>query len=324
VLKKRGARRTPSETKPVRLQADPKGWLMAVVHTDRGLLDEHAREAIAAAAILASSGEGVLVAVLGELVEDLAPLGADLVAVFPALEASRFQPEQALAAVRALVKTYTPRRVVLPERAAEGDLGRRLVIAEAAEGEPSFGCDEARYLLLGAGAADPRLPFSGRGEVSSAAALPFVPEVSEVCRDLGREPLDPATLALEEADFIVSAGGGVADVSTVEALARTLGAAVGASRVAVDEGKLPRERQIGATGKTVTASAYVAVGISGAVQHLEGIKECRHVIAINRDAGAPIVKRADLSIIGDAEEVMRALLRRVADAKAQRETPEQG
>jgi electron transfer flavoprotein alpha subunit len=87
----------------------------------------------------------------------------------------------------------------------------------------------------------------------------------------------------------------------------------------VDDGKLPRDKQIGATGKTVSASAYVAIGISGAVQHLQGIKDCRYVIAINRDAGAPIVKRADLTVIGDAEDVMQALLVRIAQARAQRE-----
>ena len=102
----------------------------------------------------------------------------------------------------------------------------------------------------------------------------------------------------------------------------TLGAAVGASRVAVDDGRFSRDKQIGATGKTVSARGYIAVGISGAVQHLQGIKDCQHVIAVNRDAGAPIVGRADLSVIGDAEEVMQALLTRIAQARKQRELPE--
>ena len=66
----------------------------------------------------------------------------------------------------------------------------------------------------------------------------------------------------------------------------------------------------------------MAIGISGAVQHLQGIKDCRHVIALNRDAGAPIVKRADLTVIGDAEEVMQALITRVAQARNQREIAE--
>ena len=72
----------------------------------------------------------------------------------------------------------------------------------------------------------------------------------------------------------------------------------------------------------VSARGYIAVGISGAVQHLQGIKDCQHVIAVNRDAGAPIVGRADLSVIGDAEEVMQALLTRIAQARKQRELPE--
>jgi electron transfer flavoprotein alpha subunit len=131
--------------------------------------------------------------------------------------------------------------------------------------------------------------------------------------------MDATQVPLEEADFIVGAGNGVRNVATLEALARALGAAVGASRVAVDDGKFSRDKQIGATGKTVRASTYVAVGISGAVQHLQGIKDCRHVIAINRDAGAPIVQRADLTVIGDAEDLMQALLTRIEQAKAQRE-----
>ena len=91
---------------------------------------------------------------------------------------------------------------------------------------------------------------------------------------------------------------------------------MGASRVAVDDGKFARDQQIGATGKTVSATTYIAAGISGAVQHLQGIKDCRHVIAINRDAGAPIISRADLSIIGDTEGVMQALLALIAEVQA--------
>ena len=74
--------------------------------------------------------------------------------------------------------------------------------------------------------------------------------------------------------------------------------------------------------KPVSATTYFAIGISGAVQHLQGIKGCRHVIAINRDAGAPIVKRADLTVIGDAEELMQALMTRVSQARDQGEVPE--
>jgi len=108
----------------------------------------------------------------------------------------------------------------------------------------------------------------------------------------------------------------VQNVATLESLAHTLEASIGASRVAVDDGKFSRDKQIGASGKTVSASAYLAIGISGAVQHLQGIKDCRHVIAINTDASAPMVKRADLSVIGDAEEIMSALITLIAEAKS--------
>ncbi len=95
----------------------------------------------------------------------------------------------------------------------------------------------------------------------------------------------------------------------------TLGAAIGASRVAVDDGKFTRDKQIGATGKTVDASVYIAFGISGAVQHLQGIKDCRHVIAVNLDASAPIAKRANLTIIADAQETIAALTDAAAAAR---------
>ena len=126
---------------------------------------------------------------------------------------------------------------------------------------------------------------------------------------------------MEEADLIVSAGNGVHDLESFHALATALGAAVGASRVPVDDGRFPRSQQIGATGKTVSASLYLAFGISGAVQHLQGIKDCRHVIAVNLDASAPLIKRADLSIIDDAHSVTRALLDEVARARQAARTP---
>jgi electron transfer flavoprotein alpha subunit len=140
--------------------------------------------------------------------------------------------------------------------------------------------------------------------------------VDALCHDLGLEEIDAAQVALEEADFIVSAGNGVTDVGTFETLAGTLGAAMGASRVAVDNGMFSRDKQIGATGKTVEASVYIAFGISGAVQHLQGIKDCRHVIAVNLDGSAPIVKRANLTIIGDTQATIASLIDAVTQARA--------
>jgi len=335
------AHRAKSQARPLRLRQAPTRWHFAIAHSDRGRIDEHARQAIAAAAILAAPDTGVLAVVLGELHEDLAGLGADRVAVLPELDASRFQPERELAAASALIAAYRPAHVFLPDNMqGDGDLGRRLIAAHAdsaAAHVVEIGADHVsvlgspgavlaraalpRFVLLEAGAVDTSLPFVGAAELADVGSLSRLAAAQLTCRDLGLEEQDAASIALEEADFIVGAGNGVRDVATLEKLACTLGAAVGASRVAVDEGKFTRDKQIGATGKTVTANTYIAVGISGAVQHLQGIKDCRHVIAINRDAGAPIVKRADLTLIGDAEELMQALLTRIAQARAQREMP---
>lgn len=327
--------------KPLRARQAPEHWYMAIVHADRGRLSEPARQAIAAAAILAPADTGVVAVVLGALEGDLAPLGADRVIVFAEFDAARFQPEGELAAAQALIRSLDPRHIFIPDTAdGSGDLGRRLAVAHggtAAAHVAEIGRELAavrwsggvalartalpRFVLLEAGAVDASLPFIGaaEGPTTFSGAVLAAPAV---CRDLGIEGQDASAVPLEEADFIVSAGNGVHNVETIEAFAGAFGAAIGASRVAVDDGKFTRDKQIGATGKTVNASAYVAVGISGAVQHLQGIKDCRYVIAINRDAGAPIVRRADLTLIGDAEELMQAVLTRVAQARAQREIPE--
>ena len=105
--------------------------------------------------------------------------------------------------------------------------------------------------------------------------------------------------------------------------AAALGATEGASRVAVDDGFMPRFRQVGATGTWVTARVYVAVGISGAIQHMQGIGQCDKVVAINTDAGCDMVKRAALSVIGDSEEVLAELLLLVKQYREQLKQGEQ-
>ncbi len=153
-------------------------------------------------------------------------------------------------------------------------------------------------------------------EIVQAALVSAPDQAREL---LGVETVGGDTVDLSAADRIVAVGrgiGGEDKMALIQDLARALGAEVGASRPVIDNGWLPRDRQIGSSGQTVAPKLYLAVGISGAIQHLVGMKGSACTVAINKDPGAPIFTVADYGIVGDLFDVVPALTAALQEAES--------
>jgi electron transfer flavoprotein alpha subunit len=160
-------------------------------------------------------------------------------------------------------------------------------------------------------AAEPAEPAEGRPEPPVEVVPvpdPGAAGAATVTRSHAEERSGPS---LDEAAVVVAGGRGLGDPARfelVERLARRLGGAPAATRAIVDAGWVPYAYQVGQTGKTVKPTVYVACGISGATQHLVGMKGARHIVAINKDRDAPIFAIADLGVVGDVTKVLPRLL----------------
>lgn len=200
-----------------------------------------------------------------------------------------------VAQVSDLMAVEGPRRFRRPVYA-----GNAIVTVEVAEGRPVVATVRtASFKPSTAGGA------ASIESVGSAAALPGHSRFVELRRGGGGARPD-----LQTARVVVSGGRGVgseANFTLLYQLADKIGAAVGASRAAVDAGYVPNDMQVGQTGKIIAPELYIAVGISGAIQHLTGIKDAGTIVAINKDGEAPIFEIADIGLVGDLFQLVPEL-----------------
>jgi electron transfer flavoprotein alpha subunit len=315
-------------------------WTLAEI--EGGELKGITHELLTAARSLADASGGLKVGVvalgheIGGLVPLLGSLGADLVALADAPSLANAPADVVARVIAPFLQGQQARTVLLGHTAIGKDVAGRLavrldcgVIADATELKIAGGQVMATRSIFGGGmwsrataagesaviTVRPRAvtPATGQsGRTAETLTLP-VAEGSTTRRveTLELKQETSTTISLSDAEVVVAGGrgmGGADRFGPVETLAKTLGAAVGASRAVVDSGWRPHKEQIGQTGRTVSPKLYVALGISGAIQHLVGMRTSGTIIAINTDAEAPIMKVANVAAVGDVHEIVPALV----------------
>jgi electron transfer flavoprotein alpha subunit len=310
--------------------------ILVFIETRAGKINKASTQALAAGHALAGSlGGAVHAAVIGtcDAPASLGAFGATKVhhVVDSCLE--HYSQDGYAAALAKLAATVNPAAVLCAATSQGKDLAPRI----AAKLDAGYASDVTAISASGGTITCRRPVYAGKGFITmtptgSPVVASLRPNVfaatqtaatAEVIRhNLGIEAsslksrvteilaASGGKLDVAEADIIVSGGRGMKGPENwglIENLAAALGAATGASRAVVDAGWRPHSEQVGQTGKTVSPKLYVAVGISGAIQHLAGMSSSKCIVAINKDAQAPIFKVADYGIVGDAFEILPRL-----------------
>ena len=325
--------------------------ILVVAEQREGKLNRVSLETIAAAqAIAAETGWTIEAAVFGSGIASIAQelAGRKLAKVY-AIESgklARYTPDGVVAALKDFIQQKQPRLVLMPHTYQVRDfapklataLGRTLISDSTGfrkdgnkllftrqmfqgkfAADVAFACDPPHFVTFQSGA------FRGDKAEAGASAAPVETVNAQIADGVVRnQPEDPFKEAkqavdLTQAEIIVSVGRGIKEQKNIDlakALADALGGEIAASRPICDSGWLPMDRQIGSSGQTVAPKLYLAVGISGAIQHIVGMKGSRTIIAINKDAEAPIFEIADYGVVGNLFDIVPALTEEVKKAKA--------
>ena len=315
--------------------------ILVISEQKDGKLNRASWEAIAAAQALAAGTSPITVAVFGTDVDAAAQelAAADVAAVWAVTHPSLggYTPDAFVAAVAEVVEALSPSHVCLPHTYQTRDfapvlaarLDRTLVTDVTSvthrEGTAVFTRPMFQGKLVADVVADGPAPHLISWQIGSfradaaarGAGAPVTRRTAALdgvaLRQTAEAPFQESKAAvdLSQAERIVAVGRGIKaqeHVALAEQLAKAFGAELAASRPICDNGWLPMERQIGSSGQTVAPKLYVAIGISGAIQHLVGMKGARTIVAINKDAEAPIFEVADYGIQGDLFELAPALI----------------
>lgn len=247
-------------------------------------------------------------------------------------EAGEYNPDEHLRLLLDVVEREQPQYVVFLHSSYGWDLAPRLAYAlQAGQVSEVIDYDDGTLVVPACNAKLQRLVKAQNaltvvtlqaGAFNPVVATGAVPRVEKLVVQadsrlafLGFEEAEKGGVDLSKADIVVSAGRGIGkpeNLAMVEALAQALGGEYGASRPVVDAGWAEHNRQVGSTGQTVAPKLYVACGISGAVQHLAGMKKSEFVVAINTDRDAPIGEVADVLVVADLKQLLPALTARLS------------